>query len=513
MNTRMNPVDVASIEDALEAEHMPFYLHDLRTNEIISFHAFLTSLSDSFTADWSAQKGFGRMEAAQIYGGGSRSIGVSFMMVAMNPDDFETMYERINKLTTLVYPQWSEGTLMSAGEGKTFIQPFSQVPTASPLCRLRVGDIFGSNYSPIAMARMMGVGNPEFVYADGEQAAEAKKTHADELEAYEEALAEAASSHLGLESGRLNQAGFDMLMKGLPRGFSARDKEKLLNKFIEEDTSFQVSFPVPAEPGSRKVKKTTSKKKTVPVPDSKVYSTKGGLYPGITITEEEYLHRVKNNTFGFSMLEWDSSTLNNPPVTTTVYTTVEEDEQVGRSAIPVKDPLDMGGGDLPHVLIGNNYDMVKMWSSLTVPYTGTKPPSIVDWAALDKPTEEAGIVNLFSNKNPIIRAFESTMGRGIAVAITGINFDWKLNSAPWNLEVGSRAPKMCEVQLSVVPIHDITPGLDHQGINRAPIYKVGKKSRSLTGDVRRKWSSYAELQNRIANERDVGLGNNNSGDE
>ena len=34
---RFSPDQVRMIEDQLEAEHMPFYIQDLRTNEIISF--------------------------------------------------------------------------------------------------------------------------------------------------------------------------------------------------------------------------------------------------------------------------------------------------------------------------------------------------------------------------------------------------------------------------------------------------------------------------------------------
>ena len=97
------------------------------------------------------------------------------------------------------------------------------------------------------------------------------------------------------------------------------------------------------------------------------------------------------------------------------------------------------------------------------------------------------------------------MGRGIAVAITGITLDWKLNSVPWNLEPGARAPRMCEVQLSVTPIHDITPGLDHQGINRAPIYKVGEMSESLTGDVWHNTKEYADLTDDIKTRTDAYL--------
>ena len=89
------------------------------------------------------------------------------------------------------------------------------------------------------------------------------------------------------------------------------------------------------------------------------------------------------------------------------------------------------------------------------------------------------------------------MGRGIAVAINSIGLEWKLNSAPWNLEPGSRAPRMCEISLGLIPIHDITPGLDHQGINRAPIYKVGS-SRDYTGDVWYNDDEFSSLQETIS---------------
>ena len=32
------------------------------------------------------------------------------------------------------------------------------------------------------------------------------------------------------------------------------------------------------------------------------------------------------------------------------------------------------------------------------------------------------------------------------------------------------------------PIHDIPPGMDHEGFNRAPIYNVGRLSRAMGGD-------------------------------
>jgi len=119
---------------------------------------------------------------------------------------------------------------------------------------------------------------------------------------------------------------------------------------------------------------------------------------------------------------------------------------------------------------------------------------------------EGGLASLFNpQSNPILKSFHSTMGRGIAVAITGISLDWKLGSAPWNMEPGHRAPRMCDVSLSVTPIHDITPGLDHEGINRAPIYKVGDKSKSLGGDVWYNKDDYNDLIDNIETQHDAFL--------
>jgi hypothetical protein len=53
-----------------------------------------------------------------------------------------------------------------------------------------------------------------------------------------------------------------------------------------------------------------------------------------------------------------------------------------------------------------------------------------------------------------------------------MNFDW-YDKTMWGTDPGSRAPLMCKVTIAFSPIHDITPGLDSQGFNRAPIYPIG----------------------------------------
>ena len=77
-------------------------------------------------------------------------------------------------------------------------------------------------------------------------------------------------------------------------------------------------------------------------------------------------------------------------------------------------------------------------------------------------------------ENSVVRSFESAMGMGLAAVVTSLNFTWM--DALWGVGEdgsGNRAPRSCKVQMNFEPIHDIAPGLDHEGFNRAPIYPVG----------------------------------------
>jgi hypothetical protein len=75
-------------------------------------------------------------------------------------------------------------------------------------------------------------------------------------------------------------------------------------------------------------------------------------------------------------------------------------------------------------------------------------------------------------KNAVVKSFKSAGGKGLAGFIDSLNFDW-YDKVLWDTDVGNKAPMMCKVTLSFSPIHDISPGLDSQGYNRAPVYPVG----------------------------------------
>jgi len=145
-----SPDTVREIERDLEAEYMPFYFHDLRTHEVLSLPAFVTQFSENFAVNYTSNKGYGRQDAVKTYESAERSMNFGFKLVAFNKADFDEMWLLVNKLVAMCYPQYSKGRQREYRQGEMtyrFTQPFSQIPAASPVIRLRFGDVLKSNYS------------------------------------------------------------------------------------------------------------------------------------------------------------------------------------------------------------------------------------------------------------------------------------------------------------------------------------------------------------------------------
>ena len=86
------------------------------------------------------------------------------------------------------------------------------------------------------------------------------------------------------------------------------------------------------------------------------------------------------------------------------------------------------------------------------------------------------IKDFFSHeKNAIVRSFRSAGGEGLACVIESLAFDWGVGDGGRTFSVtpGSRGPMSVKVTMDISPIHDIAPGIDHNGFNRAFVYPVG----------------------------------------
>lgn len=403
---RIKAEDVQKIETMLDSEYVPFYFHDLRTNEIVAFHAFLESMTDAYTVDYEETTGYGRVDDVMIYGKTKRNISIEFNVVATNPADFDEMWWKINKLTTLLYPQWTEGRKVSTSDGK-FIQPFSQIPGASPLIRIRLGDVFKSNYSRFNLARIFGLGTSNFdlgVSVDTAALDSEKVTSVRSRMSQDPAL-------VGFEQGGY-KTGEQAYLRPEPTGagWKAVDGNAVS---LMTTNSILVSF---ADSGA-------------------VQSTSSGA------------------------------------VFTLYKVSVSDTEALAAGISP--GPYYVSGHDNFTV-----YDQQVLVSAGVASVDESQSPDQI----------RSDIQNFFSpdssavgGGNAIVRSFESTAGKGLAGVITSMGFEWL--TATWEIGPGSTAPKLCKIRFDFKPIHDIAPGIDSNGFNRAPIYNVGRAVSNVSPDI------------------------------
>lgn len=400
--SRISADDVKLIEDHLEGEYVPFYFHDLRTNEIVSFHAFLRAISDSYTANYEKGKYYGRVDPVMTYTDTDRSINITFDVVSTGPDDFDVAWWKINKLVTLLYPQWSRGRKLEV-EGDAFVQPFSQIPTSSPVIRLRLGDIFKSNYSKFALARLFGLGTEEFKLAGSI----AKVDQERDAALNDAKIAIATRMRTDPKGSELGSVGYTV------------DEKALLAKCESRSAPLQPSRG--AVIGDKTVIKNTPVDYEVKI-ESVVGSNTGITSYNIVITD----------------------------------------------------------ASLPSTWFAGPYKVE--FSELEVdPLFVASLASKKVGASEEEPAEDVALESFFApENNVIVRSFESVKGRGLAGVITSMGFDWK--TPTWEIDIGKRAPQYCTITMAFQPIHDIAPGLDADGFNRAPVYNVGDIMNEICSD-------------------------------
>lgn len=389
-----------NMEKILDAEYVPFYFHDVRTNEIVSFHAFLSSLTDDYSATYETVEGFGRVEPVKIYKGTTRKIGISFIIAATSADDFQHMWFKINKLTTLLYPQYTSGRTL-VGDNYQFKAPFSQMIGSSPLIRIRLGDVLRSNYSKFALARLFGATDGDTTLPNTQTSETVNPGDAIKLDF----SSENRTNLLKAEIKKITDTNAATVA-----AFKDKTSKEYIGKALDTNKLLSV---INASPNSSSV---------------------------VSITSATIKSIINNKTYN---VKYEYVKTSVPP----------PDE-----GSPPPSP-DVSTAELPF-----NISDLEL-SDLLDPNTVTMSPT-----AQASYGELTNFMN--PNGNAIVKSFESAGGKGLAGMIESMNFDW-YNQTTWGIDPDQTAPKMCKVTISFSPIHDISPGIDHQGYNRAPIYPVG----------------------------------------
>ena len=412
------PIELVNkIENILEAEYMPFYFHDLRTNEILAFHAFIESISDSFNPEYSQASGFGRIDDVKSYVKTTRNINLSFTLAATSDSDHDLMWYQINKIVAMCYPQWSDGyagKLSREGVDEEFIFPFTQVPTASPLIRLRVGDVIKSNYSRTNLSRLHGIGDREVDKSITIDHSNTGKVYEVLPGLYEEhyevlfGLIQATGKMINLNkpvvlSSEKSDAG---MLSGLISFVVNNDKEKYTVVEISE--------------GPFKGKK-------IRVDASKIVEKNKSIYSG----ERQNID---------SPIPPSPSFISN--IGSTINVANPDQSQSGFLSEPATTGISSFGGA----------------------------------KKIMKPFDNEG-----NSNNPITGAYESGMSRGLAGFLTQLDVGY--SDSTWETSrIGSKAPIFVKLNINFAPIHDIPPGVDHNGNLRAPVYNVGRVNNQLFGD-------------------------------
>ena len=451
---RFSREEVEAIENMLEAEHTPFYFHDLRTNEVVAFHAFLNALSDSFSPQFSTSGGFGRVEDVQIYQKTTRAIQVDFTLMSMNKADMKEMYWKMNKLIAMVYPQYSRGTMLEhesfdgeRSRGITrFVQPFSQITTATPVIRLRVGDLIKSNYSRDAIARKMGVNDPDFRLLEPP----IRNVEQQRPLPCEEQIRKVKEFTRAVP---LTATGQHDTSRGWPVG-SIVILDPPYSPLVDYDPATETASPdrtATIIEGDIGVKILEYIPFTNPL---------GGSSPN----SEEIIIRCELVT---------TSPVDGFPLRDRIATRNSDGSLITTAMLSYRDINTTASAAL--ICHGVNFDLFPeglLTDTINVPdEEGTRED--------EDPVAQAAMHDrLFTEKNPIMRAFETTAGRGLAGVITSLNFDWGINGEiNWETKyMGYKAPTGCKISISFTPIHDITPGLDNQGMITAPVFNVAGSS-------------------------------------
>lgn len=593
---RISKKSLDEIESIIEQDYIPFSLHDLRTNEVLKFHAFIDSISDSYSANYNEMGGFGRLEKIKTYSNTTRSINVSFKLAAMSFEDHSEMWYAINKIVSMLYPQWSRGvaarnffsddirsTISSDKKAVDAVTnklveiknlykiPFSQIPSNSPMIRLRIGDLITSNYSKYQAAKLFGF-EPKLYNANA--AVYGKIDVNDMIKAIKKLINEyyGGANYNEIVNKYKKDYSDDQAIKLFGNLVIAsrndricnvnfidtRDKKSNFIEFGNSNININITFSKIDQRDNYKFKVTINNNSIID--QSKFYfevnflknefeiqksqmgtkktKTVKGFYfekdskgnqlftsENITVDSEIFRKNIladakvardlqetegreiilengkfvlnlkdneKNVTYGSSSGNINAniifpSTKSKDNKTITYKIAKYELKDIN---IEVQDTEDISSQFAsPFVQDISNYEnnkkiILNHITALLISASevqnqekaqqATQVTKLQDKLDLQEKFLKSEIedpVGTTKINNPIIKAFESNMGKGLAGFITSFNIDW--DQSVWEINPKNRAPKIVTITLGFSPSHDIPLGLDHRGNLRSIAYAVG----------------------------------------
>ncbi|MHB8407969.1 MAG: hypothetical protein ACYDHY_07800 [Acidiferrobacterales bacterium] len=112
--------------------YLPFVFTDLRpignTYRAVWLRPMNLKIRETFSPEWNKRTYFGRVDPVVTYVSTGRALSVSFLLACFGPEDLRTVWQKLNWLSSMVYPSYDNDLAYSSG----------------PVLRLRVGDVINS---------------------------------------------------------------------------------------------------------------------------------------------------------------------------------------------------------------------------------------------------------------------------------------------------------------------------------------------------------------------------------
>ena len=112
-----------------DVAYLPLSFTDLRpiqdSYRTVYFRPFIKSLNETFSPQWNKANYLGRTDAVATYEATGRSISLTFEVAAFSPSDLKTIWQKLNWLASMVYPEYNDDLSFKSG----------------PIVRMRVGDV------------------------------------------------------------------------------------------------------------------------------------------------------------------------------------------------------------------------------------------------------------------------------------------------------------------------------------------------------------------------------------
>tara|TARA_Y100000310_G_scaffold342387_1_gene445453 strand:- start:791 stop:3445 length:2655 start_codon:yes stop_codon:yes gene_type:complete len=141
-----HPSDSTKVESSQNG--MPFYFQDLRDNAYVFFRAYIGGLSDTVSPSWSSTNYIGRSEPVYTYTNSEREVAFNLQLFANTKDELNMIYVKINKLTSMVYPEYKKAESVQFEGIDSPIEVGSiggKLRMKPPLTKFRLGELFGSS--------------------------------------------------------------------------------------------------------------------------------------------------------------------------------------------------------------------------------------------------------------------------------------------------------------------------------------------------------------------------------